>query len=58
MCPGLESPESGVVSLTGRTVGSVATYTCDDGLAPTVSEARECLQDGTWTGEEPMCIGT
>ena len=55
MCPPLESPDNGDVSLTGMDVGSVATYTCDSGYFLVGSPERMCLQTGEWSEEEPSC---
>ena len=55
-CATLVNPENGDVMVTGQTLGSVATYTCDDGFMLEGNENRECGPDGRWSGEEPICI--
>ena len=58
MCPGLSHPANGTVSVTSRTSGSIATYTCNTGFELTTeSDMRTCQGDSTWTGMEPKCIG-
>jgi CUB/sushi domain-containing protein len=42
--------------MTGVTVGSTATYTCNDNYQLMGASTRMCQPDGTWSGEEPMCI--
>ena len=37
-------------------VGSIATYTCDNGYSPTGGDTqRVCTENGVWTGQEPSC---
>ncbi len=59
MCPMLGNPLSGSVVHGGRSVGSVAMYTCFTGLTLKGNGAggtrRVCSPDGTWTGSEPTC---
>ena len=60
-CPPLPNPANGMVTVTGQTSGSTATYTCNTGLElldlTLGSDARTCQPDGTWSGSEAQCIG-
>ena len=38
-------------------VGTVATYTCDEGLIEYGYHTRECEATGNWFRDEPRCIG-
>ena len=55
-CGPLDYPEKGEVSLSGTTVGSVATYSCEAGYALDGGIKRECLASGIWSGTAPTCI--
>ena len=57
VCPDLENPENGVVSLSNETVfGSQATYTCNDGLVLSPGDdTRTCEANGQWSGTDPTC---
>ena len=58
MCPGLSAPENGSVSVSkGEDVGSIATYTCDEGFKLVGQSTRSCQENGAWDGTEPLCIG-
>ena len=56
-CGRLPNPPSGQVSLTGIDLGSVATYTCNDGysLEEGGDATRTCGSEGVWSGREPTC---
>lgn len=45
----------GTVTLTGTTLGSTATYSCDTGLILVGVETRTCQADATWSDEPPTC---
>ena len=55
LCPVLASPENGEVFVTGQTVNSIATYFCNDGFIPELL-IRSCLDNGEWSGFDPLCI--
>ena len=59
MCPTLSTPENGQVTVNTRTVGSVATYTCNNGYNLTGASFRICAPDsgviGQWTLQPPTC---
>ena len=54
-CPSLPDPENGRVTLSGNTLGSSATYSCDNGFGLVGKSIRLCLADGTWSEKEPTC---
>ena len=56
-CPALGDPDKGTVAISTEDIntGSIATYTCNEGLMLMGSATRECQSDGTWSGEEPKC---
>ena len=53
----LPSIDSGAVVLSGQTVGSSATYTCDEGFVLDGNETRICQSNGMWSLTEPTCRG-
>ena len=59
MCPTLSNPENGQVMVNTRTLGSVATYTCNNGYSLTGASVRMCEEDsgviGQWTLQPPTC---
>ena len=58
MCATLSNPGKGQVAVNNHTVGSIATYTCNNGYNITGENLRLCEQNGTtgqWTPEEPTC---
>ena len=59
VCESLSNPTNGgvVINDSTRVVGSIATYSCDDGFLLSGSIERECQDNGMWSGNEPLCIG-
>ena len=60
MCDPLTSPENGQVTVTSRTVGSVATYSCEEGYSLDVNVSRICQMGSDvaeWSDSEPTCLG-
>ena len=55
MCPELPDPSNGAVVVSGLTVGSTASYTCDAGFELSENILRMCEVDGIWSGSEPLC---
>ncbi|XP_013784842.1 sushi, von Willebrand factor type A, EGF and pentraxin domain-containing protein 1-like [Limulus polyphemus] len=55
-CPQPSPPKDGSVSSNGITYGSVISYSCVKGFSLNGLKERRCLEDGTWSGEEPFCI--
>ena len=57
-CAELADPANGNVELSaGTDIGSVATYTCNDGYILGGSSTRTCEEGGLWSGEAPTCEG-
>lgn len=54
-CPPLPSPDNGQVNTPSQEVGSVANYSCNEGYNLEGVETRTCLQDGSWSGDPPVC---
>ena len=54
-CGSLPDPANGQVTLTGTTVGSEATYTCNPGYTLWGDQTRQCRSGGQWSGSEPTC---
>ena len=54
-CGGLSNPSNGQVSISDNTVGGSATYTCNSGYNLVGSETRFCQNDGSWSGDAPVC---
>ena len=55
-CPGLPDPANGVVTLSGTSPGSTATYDCNFGFIRLGDRTRICGPDGTWSGSAPRCV--
>ena len=56
-CDDLSDPRNGNVDLTGVTVGSRATYSCDRGFELKGDQSRTCQSNGRWSGNNPFCKG-
>ena len=54
-CRSLNNPKDGSVSLSGTTVGSTATYTCNDGFRLQGQSTRTCQTNGQWSRRAPTC---
>lgn len=54
-CPDIDDPSYGRVNVTGNTPGYTAHYKCDYGYELAGEAYRECLYNGYWSGEEPVC---
>ena len=58
-CPELDAPMFGAVTVTGHSIGDIATYVCIVGFEVVGTETRTCQQvdAGTamWTGFAPIC---
>ncbi|XP_015913201.1 membrane cofactor protein isoform X2 [Parasteatoda tepidariorum] len=55
VCPILSDLLNGKVISTQRKLNSVATYECDRHYVLSGSNKRICQEDGTWTGDAPIC---
>lgn len=56
-CLVLQDPPNGRVSLSGTSMGSEASYSCDSGFTLVGSRVRVCQAEGEWSSEEPFCQG-
>ena len=56
MCPELSAPDNGGLTVSSRTAGSVATYSCNVGYTLDGSAIRTCGTSGSWSGGNPVCI--
>ena len=54
-CPLLDSPSDGNISISTTIPGSTVSYTCELGYILAGPMTRTCLENGTWTGSDPMC---
>ncbi len=53
----MSDPRNGDVVITGVAVGSMATYTCDNGFELIGEQSRTCQPNGRWTDKDPICKG-
>ncbi len=56
-CGGLDDPINGLVTLEDTVLESVATYSCQDGYTLVGDDTRLCVDEGTWSGDAPVCEG-
>ena len=54
-CGDLPNPRFGRVDLTGRTIGSTATYSCQRGYTLVGTSTRTCQANRQWSGVAPVC---
>lgn len=55
-CPTLYAPDNGTIVCTGDQVtGETCSFECDPGFYLVGSQARLCLTNSTWTGEDAYC---
>lgn len=52
------APANGEVSVTGLTVGSLASYRCNNGYILVGDNNRRCREPQGWTGSAPTCQRT
>ena len=57
LCEELAAPMNGSVNVPAREIGSVATYSCDNGFSIDCDPQRTCQADLQWSGEAPTCLG-
>ncbi|XP_070689494.1 sushi domain-containing protein 2 [Pempheris klunzingeri] len=55
-CGRLPTPRNGKKNGTHYLDGNTLSFTCNDGYVLFGSTERTCLDDGTWTGEQPYCV--
>ena len=56
-CGRLNAPGNGVIVVRDTTLGAVAIYTCDPSFRLVGVESRVCQENGSWSGETPICEG-
>ena len=54
-CPALNRPANGRVTVSSRSVGGVASYSCLSGYSRIGTSTRTCQSDGSWSGQQPRC---
>ena len=54
-CGFLMDPDNGLVTLTGSSFGSIATYVCDTEFNLIGNMQRTCQENEDWSGSEPTC---
>ncbi|XP_026177714.1 sushi domain-containing protein 2 isoform X2 [Mastacembelus armatus] len=55
-CGWLPTPRNGRKNGTHYVKGNTLNFSCNDGYKLYGTAQRTCLDDGTWTGEQPYCI--
>ena len=55
-CGDLDDIDNGGVVMSTSTIGSTATYTCEEGYDLSDDVERTCQADGSWDEDEPECI--
>jgi len=56
ICPSLKSLENGFIHGQQLWEGNHVSFTCKPGYWLTGSTERNCLENGTWTGDQPLCV--
>ena len=56
VCPSLDDPSNGSVSVSYNFVGGRAYYSCSSGYRRSHYSSRRCQLSGTWSGTQPTCI--
>ncbi|XP_064383648.1 CUB and sushi domain-containing protein 3-like [Halichondria panicea] len=55
ICPKLDDPEDGQVTVTDLTPSSTAEYSCNHGFKSFGTAWRKCQANGEWSGKAPTC---
>ena len=55
-CGNLQAPLNGNVQYKDTTLGSTATYSCDQGFILMGPQQRNCKSQGVWAGNAPSCV--
>ena len=55
MCPNLDNPTNGAVTVNGMNPGDTATYTCISGYELVGTDTLTCGSDGMWSPDPPVC---
>jgi len=56
LCPGVETPQNGVMNLTTLRIGGEATFTCTHGYKLVGDPDITCLASGSWSAWPPACV--
>ena len=54
-CGSLAAPENGSLTIDSTTYESTATYSCAVGYNIDGDPVRTCLENGSWSGQDPIC---
>ena len=55
VCASIDTPQSGLVSVSTNGTTSMATYSCAEGYTGVGDTVRTCGEDGQWHGSEIVC---
>ena len=55
-CGSLAAPENGMLSIDNTTFASSVIYSCIEGYNIAGDEMRTCLENGSWSGQDPSCL--
>ena len=58
VCPFLNDPEDGAVTVNGFITGDTALYTCSGLFEMKGNATRTCMSTSKWTGQPPTCQST
>ncbi|XP_078495862.1 sushi, von Willebrand factor type A, EGF and pentraxin domain-containing protein 1-like [Ciona intestinalis] len=56
LCPALNNPASGSVTITSRNVQGVANYECNTGYRLDGPQVITCFSNGRWSSTPPACV--
>ena len=54
-CGSLVAPENGTLTIDSTTFESTVNYSCDEGYNIAGDEMRTCQENGSWSGQKPVC---
>ena len=55
MCPLLQDPTDGSVQYSSVSIGTIAEYSCNEGMKLIGVSVRVCQSHGSWSREPPIC---
>ncbi|XP_022089100.1 E-selectin-like isoform X2 [Acanthaster planci] len=55
-CDSVTEPANGRMVVSGNNVGGVASFTCEKGYDLEGERELQCLENGTWSAEIPLCV--
>lgn len=58
VCPPLNDPDGGEITVNGFTTGDTAVYSCNGGFEMNGNTTRTCMSNSKWTGRPPTCQST